>query len=491
MPRSVILKLTLLIIFLLLAGCSSESKKAVGPVKFSDPNAMEPTAGEWRTWVVADITTLRPDAPGEPSGAELQTVRDAVTSRDIADITSIDFWNEGTARQWNNRHRQLIAANSVNPPRASRQLALVSVAMYDAMVAAWDAKYTYLRRRPNKFDTTLAVYGNVPNSPSFVSERAAMSAAAAVVLTSFYDTAAASIDLLLQNAMSADLTSGIHFPSDIEAGEAIGAAVGAQVLARAQTDNSNAVYTGTPLTGPGFWQPTPPAFAVNPLEPACGQWDTWIIDSGSALRPPAPPAYGSPEFNAQLAEVWQANQQLTSERLAIAQFWADGPGTQTPPGHWNEIALDFAQQRDLNEPRTARMLALLGMAQADAFIACWDCKFEFWCVRPITEIRSTYDANWLSPVTTPPFPAYPSGHSTTSGAAATVLGYIFPQDAVEISMMATEAMNSRLFGGIHFPFDNFNGFSLGTAIGTQVVAQGLTDGSPHTIPADGVIIATD
>ena len=190
-----------------------------------------------------------------------------------------------------------------------------------------------------------------------------------------------------------------------------------------------------------------------------------MLENGQSVRPPAPPAYNSPEFLAQVEEVWDVNQGLTPERLAIAQFWADGAGTQTPPGHWNEIALQKAAQFQKSEPETAQILAVLGVAQADAFIACWDCKYEYWCCRPITEIRKSYNPAWLSPITTPPFPSYPSGHSTTSGAASTVLSHFYPEAAREIVAMGMEAMTSRLYGGIHFTFDNFVGMQMGIAIG--------------------------
>jgi membrane-associated phospholipid phosphatase len=126
----------------------------------------------------------------------------------------------------------------------------------------------------------------------------------------------------------------------------------------------------------------------------------------------------------------------------------------------------------------ARMLARLGMAQADAFICCWDCKYSYWSIRPVTAIRASIDSTWLPPIVTPPFPSYPSGHSTTSGAASTVLGYIFPDSAEVLRQMGTQAMSSRLFGGIHFGSDNITGLNMGNVIGTRVVLLANRDGSP-------------
>jgi hypothetical protein len=250
------------------------------------------------------------------------------------------------------------------------------------------------------------------------------------------------------------------------------------VNARAAGDGADVIIHPTPPVGPGYWIPTPPAYVANPLEPNCGNWRSWVISNGQALRPPTPAAYGSAEFNVQVHEVYDVNQTLTPDRLAIAHFWADGAGTFTPPGHWNQIGVDMGVNTGLNEPRMARMLALLGMAQADAFICCWDCKYAYWSVRPVTAIRATIDSTWLPPIVTPPFPSYPSGHSTTSGAASAVLAYIFPDSAENLRRMATQAMNSRLFGGIHYGGDNITGLNLGATIGERVVQVGDRDGSP-------------
>lgn len=481
-PRYRVLPFLAAACLVVFTGCGDDD--VVTP-RFSDPEAVEPTAGSWRPWVISSGAQFRPGAPPSSNATEtrddLAELLERAADRSSADIENIDHWNGGTVRRWNELHRSLIASNSQNPPRASRGLALVSVAMYDAMVAAWDAKYTYLRPRPADLDETLEVQGTEPKSPSYVSERAAIGAAAADVLKSIFPGSAAQIDAKLASSIEADLDAGIHFRGDVEAGLEIGQAVAAAILDRAATDNST--NTTPPVARPEgdpFWIPTAPGFAANPLEPGCGTWRTWILPNGAAINPPPPPAYDSPEFASQVAEVWAVNQDLPNNpgRIAIAQFWADGAGTATPPGHWNQIAVDLGVEKGLNEPRMARMLALLGTAQADAFISCWYTKYTYWCLRPITEIRREYDPNWLPPITTPPFPAYPSGHSTTSGAASSVLAFLFPDEAVELSTMGLEAMNSRLFGGIHYSFDNLVGFSMGTAIGSRAIDVALHDGCP-------------
>jgi membrane-associated phospholipid phosphatase len=133
--------------------------------------------------------------------------------------------------------------------------------------------------------------------------------------------------------------------------------------------------------------------------------------------------------------------------------------------------VDLIDDARLGARHAALALAALNTAQADAFIACWSAKFTFWTKRPVTLIRELLDPGYLSLIPTPPFPSYPSGHSTTSGAAATVLGALFPDRASEVAAMADEAAISRLYGGIHYRFDNDAGLSLGQRIGSVTLRK--------------------
>lgn len=249
---------------------------------------------------------------------------------------------------------------------------------------------------------------------------------------------------------------------------ALGRVIGRLLVARAEADGSDAVWTGSPPTGPGFWVPTPPGF-LPPLDPLAGTWKTWNLQSGRQFRPGPPPAYGSPQFLAELDEVYRVSTTLTAEQKRIADSWADGAGTVTPPGHWNVIALDLIHGENRSALRSAKLLAALNTAQADAFIACWDAKYAYWSLRPVTGIRRLIDPTWLSYIVTPPFPSYVSGHSTTSGAASTVLAAFFPDRAGELAALAEEAAVSRLYGGIHFSSDNEAGLELGRRVGTLAV----------------------
>jgi membrane-associated phospholipid phosphatase len=135
------------------------------------------------------------------------------------------------------------------------------------------------------------------------------------------------------------------------------------------------------------------------------------------------------------------------------------------------IALDLLDNVGFGTRKAAELFAALNTAQADAFIACWDAKFAYWSERPVTAIRRELDPGWSSYVATPPFPSYVSGHSSTSGAASSVLAAYFPEAALRLSTWAQEAAVSRLYGGIHFRSDNEAGLALGRQVAKVTIAK--------------------
>ena len=167
----------------------------------------------------------------------------------------------------------------------------------------------------------------------------------------------------------------------------------------------------------------------------------------------------------ELAEVKHTVDNLTREQLAIAYRWNDGVGTYTPPGHWNDIAAEYIRDARMSEVRAARVFAILNMTMHDAGVACWDAKFLYFNPRPFQLYPSIKTVIGL-----PNFPSYPSGHSTFSASAATVLSYFFPDAASEYETMAEEAAISRLYGGIHYRTAIEVGIEQGKAIGQAVNA---------------------
>jgi membrane-associated phospholipid phosphatase len=176
-------------------------------------------------------------------------------------------------------------------------------------------------------------------------------------------------------------------------------------------------------------------------------------------------------MQAELAEVKRVAQQLTREQQAIALKWNDGAGTYTPPGHWNDIAAEHVRDARLSEVGAARVFALLNMAMHDAAVGCWSVKFQYFNPRP-----SQLDPSIKTMIGLPNFPAYPSGHSTFSAAASSVLGHFFPASSGEFEAMSEEAGMSRLYGAIHYRSDIEGGKLHGRRIGGHVVELAKADG---------------
>ncbi|MBA3845450.1 MAG: phosphatase PAP2 family protein [Planctomycetes bacterium] len=182
----------------------------------------------------------------------------------------------------------------------------------------------------------------------------------------------------------------------------------------------------------------------------------------------------------------------TDEQLVLAASWSDGPGTATPPGHWCAIAAEHILERRLDDARAADIMGLLCAAMMDAGIACWDAKYAYWSIRPYQADRSI-----ITPIGQPNFPSYVSGHATFSGTASEILASAFPHAAARLRGQAEEAALSRLYGGIHYRFDNERGLSLGRAVAALALAdhadgRWTSDLSPLVMvsaPAAGAVLA--
>jgi len=268
-------------------------------------------------------------------------------------------------------------------------------------------------------------------------------------------------------------------PADVIArSEDYGRLIAAQVLAwshedgGARIENMGFPYEYALTTGPAHWVPTSLISQQQlPLLPKWGSNRTFAMPSGRSCDLPAPPEYSEDKtspFYAEALEVYQKGKNLSAEERAIARFWSDDPMlSPTPPGHWISIALQILEQDKPDLERSVDALARLGVVLADAFIGCWETKFEYDLLRPVTYIRRLIDPKWEPLLITPPFPEYPSGHSTQSAAAAAVLTRLFgenfafedrtregdglkPRSFASFQAAAKEAAASRLLGGIHF-----------------------------------------
>jgi hypothetical protein len=372
---------------------------------------------------------------------------------------------------WNETTLQAIRAARTPPPAAARHLAMVHIAINDAVATVEPRYHAY--RFPAKVE-----------GPTSTETAAAV--AAHRVLVEFYPTQVDLFDAALDEALE-------RLPDDDarEAGMRLGQSIAEQVLRSRQRDGSERRITQVSRLGVGEWRPTPPRL----LPPLLPQW-RYVTPFGvrriGPFMPPAPPELTSARFAADLAEVRSLGERhsitRSPEQTEIARFWDDGDGTITPPGHWNRIAQQASRARRLDVVDNARLFALLNIALADAAILCWECKYRYALWRPITAIREAEhdaDPSWTSLLTTPPFPSYTSGHSTFSGAGAAALTAALGTDAVPFSVgsdglpgvtrsysgfraAAEEAGRSRIYGGIHYEFDNREGLTCGKALAEEI-----------------------
>ncbi|HTV69484.1 MAG TPA: vanadium-dependent haloperoxidase [Rhizobiaceae bacterium] len=239
-------------------------------------------------------------------------------------------------------------------------------------------------------------------------------------------------------------------------------------------------------TGDDKWVPTGPIRQQQlPLLPEWGTVRTFAMPSGATCPTPGNPAFsaeaGTP-FYQEALEVYETGKTLTPEQLAIARFWSDDPMlSMTPPGHWVSIAMQVAERADLSLDDNVDLLARMGIGMSDAFVGCWHAKFTYNLLRPVTYIKKYIDPKWEPALNTPPFPEYPSGHSTVSGAMDAVMTHFFgdnyafedhtgspdgrnPRMFKSFHEAAEEAGISRMYGGIHFRAAIVDGLTQGRCI---------------------------
>lgn len=439
--------------------------------------AAEPTGGNWKPFVLSSGGALRSLPPPSRDSAqfnqEVNELKALQLNRTPAVNESIGYWNNGSVSRWNEIARSLVVKNGTSAPMASRVYALVSVAQYDALVAAWNNKYTYNRSSPHDIDPSIQPAVQTTSDPAYPSDHAAVAGASSAVLSYLYPNETAWLSKQATADEESRLAAGVNFRSDITAGEGLGRAVALAVISHAKNDGAKTPWNGTVPTGPDKWVSTvsPPQ---PPLLPNWGNVTPWLLTSSDLIMPPAPPVFGSAQFNASLQAVKQIANSRTAEQLQIAQFWNDGAGTSTPPGHWNQIACDLIQGYHLNELRSSRALALMNTAAMDAGICCWKAKYDYWYPRPIQA-----DPTIKTAFPTPNFPSYTSGHSDFSSAAGGVLSYIFPNEKSELQAKVQQASQSRVYAGIHYRFDCDQGVIVGGKIAQHAIQRGENDGSPQ------------
>lgn len=421
-------------------------------------------AGGWKTWVISSGSEhgVAPPPGAEQTAMELAWLREAAQETDPQVAEQIRYWDSGPPSY---RWMELIARRPGNGQSVgtnfARTYAYVALAIHDATVAAWNAKYVYNRARPTQMDEGIAARVGVPGSPSYPSDYAATAAAAAAVMAYLVPAEAEYFEDLAAEAARSRLYAGVEYPSDYFAGLELGRRVAAQVIAKAKADGSDVPWTGAVPTGACKWTGT------NPGNAAAANWKPLLLASPSAYRPPPPPGCDSAEAQADLKMVREYPRALTGANLnrnARALYW------QTPEGVYPWAFLELGRwiledKLEADPPRAARAYALVGAVGLDAFIASQDAKFTYWYPRP-----AMMDPGLSTLFPAPNFPSYPSNHSTLSAARAEVLAYLFPERAGLIRAMGKEAGDSRIWAGIHFEMDNQAGVALGKSVASEFIA---------------------
>lgn len=506
-----ILSIGVLAGLILTQGCSDDfpTHLAFDPYEYA---SLDENGGTWNPNVLTSGGQIAIASPSDIGSAEYQEELNATKAASSQISASqqaiVDYWAGDGLVRWNEIMRDLAAKynlapapdsagnypgpNAANPgayplfpfahpPYACRAFAYWGAAQYDALIATWHHKYQHNRPAPYVTDPSITTHLPKSNLPSYPAEGAVIAAVSKEILTAMFPLEK---DYLAQKAeehVNSLIWAGIHVNSDIVAGDSLGRAVSSIFKSRAANDGMRNAQTPRPRSDSirddaqnrlgWHWinLETPPR-PVG-ITPFFSKVQMWFVPNLEVVRPAPPPAPGSAEFEAAANELKEIADNLTNDQRRIANFWSDGLGTYTPPGHWNRFASDFIVKYKLNPLRGARVLAYMNMAIQDAGISCWDAKYYYHYPRPIQAIPG-----FKTILGTPNFPSYTSGHATFSAAAAEVLAHFFPEETAVVNAWADEAARSRAYAGIHYVFDTEAGNVQGRNVAQYALDAARVDG---------------
>ena len=398
-------------------------------------------------------------------------------------------------REWYFLMNELVRHTATySPPVASRSFGYLGVTVFEAAVGGSDKLVSLVGQLQGLDAVPARETGAVYDETIII--HAAMSDA---IIFYFGNTGPTGLRAIktAQTKWRALVVDGV--PDDVVArSEAFGKAMAASIHEWSLGDGGAVITNmGFPEDldlpkGDGKWVPTNPIRQQQlPLLPGWGHKRTFAVPSGATCPTPGNPSFSrepDSQFYKEAIEVYETGKNATPDQIAIARFWSDDPMlSMTPPGHWVSIALQVADRANLSLEDNVDLLARMGVAMADAFVGCWHEKYIYNLVRPITYIKQVIDPKWEPILNTPPFPEYPSGHSTVSGAMDAVMtgffgdNYAFedrtgspdgrnPRNFKSFHAAAEEAGISRLYGGIHFRSAIVDGLAQGRCIGGYAIA---------------------
>ncbi|TVP53085.1 MAG: phosphatase PAP2 family protein [Mongoliibacter sp.] len=504
--------LALLLFIVVLSSCLEETPNFYEFEGYQFEN-MDENGGTWKTILVSNPTQINISEPESISSAayqeELNLLKQRMSGLSTSQKEAVEYWTNNPILRWNEIALELAAKynlipgpnpdgtytlpNATNPegppafpfahpPYTSRMLAYLSVAQFDALVVAWHYKFEYNRMAPYHIDNSIVPAYATSQLPSYPSDGATVAAVSKEILKTMFPLEFTYLETKYQEHLESLINSGINVPSDIEAGISIGEEVVKLARQRASTDGMSKAQTPKPVSDSiansaferfGWkWQNMETPQRPVGLTPLFGQVKMWNVPTVEEVRPGPPPSPGSEDFERDVQELKKFASHMTLNQRRIANWWEDGIGSYTPPGHWNKFAKESIVKNKFNPLRSARVFAYMNTAIMDAGVACWDTKYYYHYPRPVETIPG-----FKTILGTPNFPAYTSGHSTFSAAAAEVLSYFFPDDATQFRLWAEEAAVSRIYGGIHYRFDAEVGIDQGKKVGTYAVKRAKDDGA--------------
>ena len=392
----------------------------------------------------------------------------------------------------------IVLENNFPPMIASRNYAYANIAAYECIVAGYDSAYQSLAGQIKDMPPMPKEPAGKPVDYHFAALLAFTKVGNAVTfpegsMMEYYHE-------LLQKADDAGM------PGDmLDNSRAFADTIVSSVIAWSKKDSYARTRSANKYTvtdEDGRWVPTPPSY-TSAMEAHWMEIRTLALDSGAQCKPIPAPAFNVRDtasiFYKGMMETKRAIDSLNPEQRHIADFWDDNPFKMnvsghvmfatkkfSPGGHWMNIVGIAAQKSGCDFNTTVYAYTKTAIALFDGFISCWEVKFRSNVIRPETVINKYFDAEWRPYLQTPPFPSYTSGHSVISASAAEVMTDIFGdnfhyKDTSEIEFgidhrsftsfrqAALEASVSRMYGGIHYPFDLNEGNKQGTHVGQIVV----------------------
>ncbi len=476
-------------------------------------SGLDQNGGTWNTLLLTDPDQIVITAPEAITSAsyqsELSDAKSIASNLTNDQKKAVEYWTNNSILRWNEITLELSAKYNLipgpnpdgtytlpnpaspdgpppfpfaHPAYVCRALAYLSVAQFDGLITAWHYKYIYNRQAPYQNDTSIPSAYAKTTLPSYPSDGAVIATVSRNILSAMFPLEKEYLAKKAEEHLASLTWAGANVESDIIAGEYIGVEVTKIALSRAANDGMKKAQTpkavSDSIKNSAFerfgWQWENLEVPPRPvgLAPLFGKVRMWCVPNVADVRPVPPPALESAEFQVAAKELQDIQKNMTEEKRRIANWWSDGLGSYTPPGHWNRFAKEFMIKYQENPLRSARTFAYMNMAIMDAGISCWDAKYYYHYPRPIQTIPG-----FKTILGTPNFPAYTSGHSTYSSAASEVLSYIFPNEAAQCKAWAEEAAMSRLYGGIHYRFDAEAGLVQGKAVAKYSVDRAKLDGA--------------